>query len=185
MYVVDTENGTAIDKVARIKKAREELQMGNYYHIYMPHFTIESVTAIVKKFKIQFDIQALFFDYIKIPSSQSNIDMKEYQALGFFTSGLKDIAGTLQIPVYTAAQSNRSAIGGTDKDASDIGGSYRILQLATKLMFLVNKSDEQIAKHGIQNGNQMLLVKFQRNGMSDCDPINIMFHKQLLYQEEV
>ena len=186
MYIMDTVNGKADDKIAKLKKAREQLGLGNYYHIYMPHFTIESVTALARKFKRQFGIQALFFDYIKIPSSEGSFkDMKEYQALGFFTSGLKDIAGMLGIPVYTAAQANRNALGGMEKDASDIGGSYRILQLASKLIFLVNKSDESIAKAGIQNGNQALIIKYQRNGESDCPPINIMFNKPILYQTEV
>lgn len=135
---------------------------------------------------MQFGIQALFFDYIKIPSSQGNFkEVKEYQALGYFTSGLKDIAGMLKIPVYTAAQANRSELGSSSKDASNIGGSYRILQLSTKLLFLTNKTDEQIAKYGIQNGNQTLTIKYQRNGESDCDPIDIMFNKPVIYQEEV
>lgn len=187
MYVVDTVNGTADEKVARIKDAQKQLKLGCYYHIYMPQFTIESVTALARKFKLQFGIQALFFDYIKIPSSQGNSmrQMQEYQMLGFFTSGLKDIAGTLKIPVYTAAQTNRANLGETDKDASSIGGSYRILQLATKLMFLTNKSNEQIAKEGRQNGNQVMLIKYQRNGESDCDGINIDFNKPILRQVEV
>lgn len=187
MYVMDTVNGTADEKVKRLKKAREELQMGNYYHIYMPSFTNEKVTALARKFQLQFGIKALFFDYIKIPSSQSNSfgKMQEYQMLGFFTSGLKDIAGTLGMPVYTACQTNRSNLGETKKDATSIGGSYRILQLASKLMFLTNKSDEQIAKEGIQNGNQVLQIAYQRNGESDCDPINIMFDKPRLTMKEV
>jgi replicative DNA helicase len=110
--------------------------------------------------------------------------MQEYQALGFFTSGLKDIASTLSIPVVTAAQTNRTNLGEVDKDASSIGGSYRILQLATKLLFLVNKSDKQISESGIDNGNQVLSIKYQRNGASDCDPINIMFYKNILFQKE-
>jgi len=132
MFVMDTVHGKAVDKVEKLRKAREEMNLGEYYHIYMPNFTIESVTALVRKFKMQLGIQALFFDYIKIPSSQGSFrDVQEYQALGFFTSGLKDIAGLLKIPVYTAAQANRSNLGEVNKDASSIGGSYRILQLAS------------------------------------------------------
>lgn len=186
MYVVDTEYGLAKDKVAKIKDAREKLQSGNYYHVYMPHFTIEKVTALAKQFQRKFGIVALFFDYIKIPSSSNALkSTQEYQALGFFTSGLKDLAGILNIPVFSACQANRSDLGSTEKDASAIGGSYRILQLASKLMFLSNKSDEQIAKEGIRNGNQVLQIKYQRNGMSDCPPINIFFDKPILRQSEV
>lgn len=186
MYVLDTVNGKSTEKIAKLKKAREELGLGHYYHIYMPYFTIEKVTALSRKFAMQMGIKALFFDYIKIPSNQGNFKtQQEYQALGFFTSGLKDLAGTLKIPVFTACQANRNDLDTNNPDASNIGGSYRILQLASKLMFLVDKSDEKIAKDGFQNGNQQLIIKYQRNGQSDCPPINIMFNKPILRQQEI
>jgi replicative DNA helicase len=186
MYVLDTVNGKADEKIAKLKEAREKLKLGNYYHIYMPQFTIEKVTALARKFCVQFGIKAIFFDYIKIPSNQANFKtVQEYQALGFFTSGLKDLAGMLKIPIFSACQTNRNDNGTNSPDESNIGGSYRILQLATKLMFLINKSDEKIAKDGIQNGNQQLFIKFQRNGQSDCPPINIFFNKPILRQTEI
>lgn len=185
MYVLDTANGYAVDKIAKLKKAREDLNLGQYYHVYMPHFTIEKVTALARKFTVQLGVKAIFFDYIKVPSNQANFkSVQEYQALGFFTSGLKDLAGMLKVPVFTACQTNRNDLDTDSPDASNIGGSYRILQLATKLLFLVNKSDEKIARDGFQNGNQQLFIKYQRNGMSDCDPINIMFNKPILRQQE-
>lgn len=186
MYVVDTEHGTADEKCRKLKIARDKLKMGHYYHIYMPQFTIEKVTALARKFQVQFGIVAMFFDYIKIPSNQADFrTAQEYQKLGFFTSGLKDIAGILKIPVFTACQANRSDVKTEDPNESDIGGSYRILQLATKLLFLYNKTDERIAKDGAHRGNQQLFIKFQRNGQSDCPPINIRFEKHILRQSEV
>jgi len=186
MYVLDTVNGKADDKVERLKAARERLSQGHYYHIYMPHFTIEKVTALARKFTLQLGVKAIFFDYIKIPSSQADFkSMQEYQALGFLTSGLKDLAGTLKIPIFTACQTNRNNLETEDPDASNVGGSYRILQLASKLIFLINKTDERIAKDGFQNGNQQLKIKYQRNGLSDCDPINLMFDRNILRQTEI
>ena len=184
-YVMDTVHGTAAEKVEKMKRATVELKMGNYYHVYMPQFTIEKVTALVRKFQMQFGIVALFFDYIKIPSNQADFrSAQEYQKLGFFTSGLKDLAGMLKIPVITACQANRNDVENENPDASDIGGSYRILQLATKLMFLYNKTETRIAKDGASNGNQQLFIKFQRNGESDCAPINIVFDKPILRMTE-
>lgn len=187
LYVIDTEHGTADEKVAKLKKARAELGLGNYYHIYMPHFTAEKVGALAKKFQLQFGIKVLFFDYIKISSSDTGSlgRLREDQALGFFTSSLKDLAGILNIPIYTACQTNREDLGNTQKDAKAIGGSYRILQLASKLVFLTNKSDEQIARDGFQNGNQVLQIAYQRNGESNCPPINIFFNKPIIKQVEV
>jgi replicative DNA helicase len=186
LYVMDTVNGTADEKIAKLKSAREELKLGSYYHVYMPQFTIEKVATLARKFQMQFGVVALFFDYIKIPSNQANFrDAQEFQRLGFFTSGLKDLAGMLKIPVFSACQANRNDLDSDNPDASNIGGSYRILQLASKLMFLYNKSDERIAKDGSQNGNQQLFIKYQRNGESDCPPINIFFDKPILRQTEV
>ncbi|MDD4804380.1 MAG: DnaB-like helicase C-terminal domain-containing protein [Candidatus Pacebacteria bacterium] len=186
LYVVDTTSGKAEDKIARLKTAQKELQLGCYYHVYMPQFTTEKVIALTKQFNKQFGIKALFFDYIKIPSSQANFkQQQEYQALGYFTSGLKELAGILKIPILTACQANRSDLNTSNPDATNIGGSYRILQLASKLMFLVNKSEEQIAKDGFQNGNQQLIIKYQRNAASDCSPINIIFDKPIIRQTEV
>lgn len=186
LYVLDTAFGLAKDKLAKLKVAREKLELGNYYHVYMPHFSLEKVNALARKFVVQLGVKAIFFDYIKIPSNQANFNsMKEYQALGFFTSGLKDLAGLLKVPIFTACQANRNDLDNQSPDANNIGGSYRILQLATKLMFLINKSEEKIAKDGFQNGNQQLIIKYQRNGMSDAPPINIMFYKEILKMEEV
>ena len=186
LYVMDTIHGKAKDKIDKLKEAREKLGMGAYYHIYLPHFSIEKVTALSKKFTTQLGVKAVFFDYIKIPSNSSSFKtMQEYQALGFFTSGLKDLAGMLKIPIFTAAQANRNDLASENPDASDIGGSYRILQLASKLIFLINKSDEKIAKEGFANGNQQILIKYQRNGESDVAPINIMFDKPILRQSEI
>ncbi len=186
LYVMDTANGTAKDKCARINDARKQLDMGNYYHIYMPQFTIEKVMALTRKFQMQFGIVALFFDYIKIPSNQADFkSSQEYQKLGFFTSGLKDLGGILNIPVFTACQTNRSDVGSSDSpDESNIGGSYRILQLASKLMFLYNKSEQKIAKEP-HRGNQQLFIKWQRNGGSDLPPIDILFDKEIIRQTEV
>jgi replicative DNA helicase len=187
MYVLDTEYGTAKEKIAKLKHATQILKESEYYHVYMPHFTLEKVNAIAKQFKTQKQIGALFFDYLKVPSNQmgSLKTVQEWQMLGFLASGLKDLAGLLNIPCYSAVQENRTDIKNTKKDASNIGGSDRILHLATKLIFIYNKTDEDIAKEGIINGNQQLYIAYQRNGLSDCPPINIMFNRPFLKQEEV
>lgn len=185
MYTLDTAFGTAVDKIQRIKEARLLLKSSNFFHVYVPQFSMEKVSAIAKKFVLQHGVKAIFFDYIKIPSSQAGFkQIQEYQALGYLTSGLKELAGILQVPIFTACQTNRDDLEGGNPDASNIGGSYRILQLASKLMFLYNKTDSQIAKDGHTLGNQQLFIKYQRNGSSDCPPINIMFHKNILRQEE-
>lgn len=187
LFAVDTENGTKEEKIEKIKIGTKLIQDSPYYHIYMPNFTAEKVTALAKQYKAKFNIQALFMDYIKIPATQGNSlqSMKEYQALGFFTSTLKDIAGLLKIPVYSAVQENRNDEKGTEKGASNVAGSDRILQLATKLMFLYAKTEEQIARDSVLLGNRYLKIAYQRNGESDVPPINVQFDNQIVSIREV
>jgi len=187
MYVLDTENGSAKEKIARLEKAKEMMANGNLYHIYMPGFSIEKVTAITRQFQMQHGIVALFFDYLKFPASEMATlkTVKEWQMLGFLAGGLKDLAGILKIPIFSAVQENRSGIDNSRKNAGNISGSDRILQLATKLVFLYNKDEEDIAKDGIEDGNQYLYIAFQRNGESDVKPIPIRFYKNVLRQVEV
>ena len=109
----------------------------------------------------------------------------EWQMLGFIASGLKDLAGTLKVPIWSACQENRIDPKGNKKDETNVGGSDRILQLATKLMFLTNKSEEDILKQAGEKGNQTLYIAYQRNGESDVPPIDIMFDRPILTQKEI
>ena len=186
-FVQDTENGKSKDKIERIRKAVKEMKDGRYFHIYMPSFTIEKINFIAKKFKAQENIEAIFFDYLKMPASQmkSLKSVAEWQMLGFIASGLKDLAGTLKVPVWSACQENRLDPKGGKKDETNVGGSDRILQLATKLMFLTNKSEEDILKEAELRGNQTLYIAYQRNGQSDVPPIDVMFNRPILTQKEI
>ena len=186
-FVQDTENGKGKNKIERIRKAVKEMKDGRYFHIYMPSFTIEKINFIAKKFKAQENIEAIFFDYLKMPASQmkSLKSVAEWQMLGFIASGLKDLAGTLKVPVWSACQENRLDPKGGKKDETNVGGSDRILQLATKLMFLTNKSEEDILKEAELRGNQTLYIAYQRNGQSDVPPIDVMFNRPILTQKEI
>ena len=81
--------------------------------------------------------------------------------------------------------SHRSVLNNGKPGQSFIGGSKRILHMASKLFYLVNKSDEEIARNGLERGNQTLWLAFQRSGSSDLPPINIYNNKHILRMEEV
>lgn len=182
MFGRDTINGKARDKIARLQEASRMLKEAPFYHIYLPHFTPEKIVALARKYKIEYGIGLLVFDYIKLPSSGSLVGEKEYQALGYLTSTLKDIAGTLEIPVVSAVQLNRAAVKAEEIDESMIAGSDRILQLANRVCFLRWKTEEERA---LSKGNQRFKIAFQRGGASDLDEIDIQFHTEILLQEEV
>ena len=176
MFVKNTEHGLAQDKTNRINEALQMIKEAPFNHIYMPDFTVEKVTALAKQKNLQGKCDVLIFDYIKLPPSDVSqlASAQEYQGLGYMTTCLKDLAGTLNIPVISACQSNsdEQAISGKPGQ-SFIGGSKRILHMASKLFFLVNKTDEELARNGLEKGNQTLWLAFQRSGSSDLPPINI------------
>jgi replicative DNA helicase len=187
LFAVDTIYGAGETKRTALFEALARIKNAPLYHVYLPSFTIDKVTALVRKYKLQHNIGYAIFDYIKLPTSEiaGLATAQEYQRLGFFTTCLKDLAGICDIPIDTAAQANRSNLGGTDPDASNIGGSYRILQMATRLIFLRNKSEAEMVSEGFGAGNQKLIIKYQRNGSSDCPAINIAFDRAILKMREV
>jgi hypothetical protein len=140
---------------------------------------------MVRKYKIQYNIGYFIFDYIKLPTSEIGglASAQEYQRLGYFTTCLKDLTGICDIPGITACQANRSNLDGT-MDESSIGGSYRILQMATRLIFLRNKTDMELASQGFTRGNQSIKVAFQRNGASMSDEIDFVFDKAIMRMYE-
>ena len=185
LYAVDTSKGTAEEKIKKVNDAITLLENSPYYHVYMPNLTLDKIVSTTKQYKAKYDICALFFDYIKIPSSgKPGANMKEYQELGYLTTGVKELVGTLGIPCFTACQENRSDAKGIEKNESNVGGSDRILQFATKLVFFYQKTDEQIARDSLLLGNRQLKIAFQRNGESNCDPINVDFDGEIMSMRE-
>lgn len=177
MYAKNTEYGESVDKIERLKQAEKLLLNSQLYHVYMPDFNINKVTALIRKYRIQYGIEYAVFDYIKMPNSEVSFlnYAQEYQRIGYITTCLKDLAGLCNIPILTAAQTNKQ----------DEIGFLRIMQIASTVCYLFNKTDEEIAREGFHKGNQKLIIKFQRNGGSELTPINILHNKHLLTMKEV
>lgn len=177
----DTDYGLAEDKKQKVFDAIDLMKNTKMFHKYIPDFTIDKVSALIRKYKIQEDIDYVIFDYIKMPSSDVNSlsTAQEYQRLGYFTTCLKDMAGICGIPVITACQTNRNDLNTLDPDASSIGGSYRILQLATKCLFIRNKTLQELETENYRLGNQKLHIKYQRNGSGD-EAIDVLFDRPKL-----
>lgn len=180
MFSKNTEFGVASNKVQALREALTRIKAAKFYHIYIPSFTIEKVSALVRKYKIQYNIGYFVFDYIKLPTAEIGglASAQEYQRLGYITTCLKDLCGICDIPGFSACQANRTNLDGS-MDESSIGGSYRILQMATRLIFLRNKTDMEMASSGFSRGNMYLKVAFQRNGASCKDEIDFVFDKPI------
>lgn len=156
MFGKNTVNGTAKEKIALVQQASKKLQSGKLHHVYLPNFTLEKIVALARKYQMEYGIKMVVFDYIKLPSSNASLGDKEYQALGYLTSGLKDLAGLLQIPVISAVQLNRNAVGKEDITEADIAGSDRILFLANRVCMLRRSTEEEYAYQGCSHQFQIL-----------------------------
>jgi replicative DNA helicase len=161
MFGRDTINGYARDKIKRVQQASKLLKEAPFYHVYLPNFTLEKIQALARKYQIEHGVKLIVFDYIKLPSSNNKLGEKEYQALGYLTSGLKDLAGQLQVPVISAVQLNRGAVGADEIDESMIAGSDRILQLANRVCFLRRSTEEEYAMTG---ASHQFKIHLQRMG---------------------
>nr|WP_255323237.1 DnaB helicase C-terminal domain-containing protein [Bacillus thuringiensis] len=168
-FGVDTDAGKAIDKIAALQDANRELKEAPFYHVYLPSFTAEKLRALVRKYQVEHGIKLVVFDYIKLPSSDSSLGEREFQALGYLTSALKDIAGELKVPVVSAVQLNRGAVDKEDINEGDIGGSDRILFLANRVCFLRKSTEEEFAMTGC---SRQFKIGAQRMGQElDWTPI--------------
>jgi replicative DNA helicase len=161
MFGKDTINGLARDKIKAVQKASKKLASAPFYHVYLPNFTLEKIQALARKYQIEHGVKLIVFDYVKLPSSNSNMGDKEYQALGYLTSGLKDLAGQLQLPVISAVQLNRGAVGAEEFNESMIAGSDRILFLANRVCFLRRSTEEEFAMTG---ATHQFKIHLQRMG---------------------
>jgi len=95
----------------------------------------------------------IIYDYIKLMSTHDvSSNLQEYQALGFLMTALHDFAVRYKIPIFALMQLNRDGI---NKEGTDVAsGSDRIIWLCSNFTILKDKSPEEIAKDGSNNGNR-------------------------------
>ncbi len=124
----------------------------------------------------------IIYDYIKMMSGETlSSDLKEYQALGFVTTALKNFMGRYSIACLAFAQLNRDGIDSNDTSA--VGGSDRIAQYGTSLTYYKRKDPEEIAEAGAtgKKFTHKLIPVASRHGRGLDDPedyINIQAEYQ-------
>jgi replicative DNA helicase len=165
-----------------IYSALEIMERMPYTHKYMPGFKIDDVKAMVRKYKAKCDIGAFYFDYIKMVELGDNYN--ETQTLGYLTSSLKDLAGTLNIPIITAVQLKRDSHEKSLVGSDDIADSDRVLRYCNLLMSLTHKSKKEIDTSGIQCGTHRLQILDNRGGSSLFSGIDLVFSKPILTIKE-
>jgi replicative DNA helicase len=174
----------AMDEAIRI------IQSGLILHKYYPDFTPEGVAALTRKYRHQYGVGCLVFDYIKLPDADLQMigNVKEHQALGFLCVALKNLAGQLQIPVITAAQIGRGGANKGHVASSDFADSDRILRYANTLLGASAKSKDEFKKLEEEYGREVarnmgthrLQILDARAGGTNFTGIDLYFRKETL-----
>lgn len=161
--VKDLENRTFSRDPVTIENldlAQDIIQGGRFKYKNMPRFTPELLRYEIKKFIKQEKDGIVFFDYIKLPDGSDLSLANETQQLGYLTTELKALSNELDIPVLTAVQFNRDAVG-RDPKSNYIAGSDRILHYADTLMAIKKLNPKEMAYYKTRYGSYGLVI----NGM--------------------
>ncbi len=161
-----------------LDKVIDEIEKCKIYHEYLPYFNSQSVCNIINYYKIKYNIGIAMFDYIKMETADSDGNNKykrEDQVLGDITTALKNVAGTLNIPIVTACQINtRTGI---------VADSDRIIRYCNTLLEFRSKTMEELAEQDYHKyGTHWLQVYSTRSGGNGKIPIRF-WRKCLKLQE--
>lgn len=158
-----------------IQEAKNKIKNNfKYTHIYMTSPDMNKVYGIIKRMKMNNAVDFVVYDYIK---SQNSISSSEiYNMLGEHSNFLKNrIAGELKLPVLACAQLNRSF---------EIADSYKLEQIASTVMLIKRKKQDEADRDGKSCGNYKFFIKCNRLGeqMDDIstDYVDVFFNKEAL-----
>lgn len=191
----DIANGlfvTEANKTERVISAAEVMKGGSFYHRYLPGAPMDKIIGMARRYHVNKKIGAIFFDYIKLPDGSDLKNNKEHQVLGYIAAALKDLAGTLGVPVVTAAQVGRVGANKGYLRSDMIADSDRLLRYCNNLLGLCPKAQEELtaAKEGKSpdefmryldlNGSHRLQILETRAGGTLYEGINLTFQKSIM-----
>jgi len=115
----------------------------------------------------------ILYDYIKMMSADFlSADLKEYQALGFITTALKNFMGRFGVGSLCFVQLNREGI--EKEDESAISGSDRIVHYCTSVTIFKKKSDTEKSEDPTYSHKFVPVVARHGQGLADDDYINLL-----------
>lgn len=141
------------EEQAKIENANKWVKKQPFVHVYRPDLSDEELYSMCKILKYKMGLQFVIDDYLKSNATSAS---DQYNILGSRTDFLKNrIAGELNLAVLTAAQLNR---------AGEVGDSMKINRYLSVGIKWFLKTQEQIAKDGLQCGNAGMKIYINRLG---------------------
>ena len=141
------------EEAQKIEQANRWMKKQPFVHIYRPDLSDEELYSICKILKYKMGLRFVIDDYLKSNATSAS---DNYNILGARCDFLKNkIAGELNMSVLTAAQLNR---------AGEVGDSMKINRYLSVGIKWFLKTQEQIAKDGLQCGNAGMKIYINRLG---------------------
>ena len=139
--------------------------------MYLPTSTNEEIYAIHKMLKYKMNLQFSVYDYIKSDAISTS---DNYNILGGRCDFLKNnVAGDLNIAMLGGAQLNRQNM---------VADSDKLERYVSVSMHWRNKTEEELARDGLECGNFALTVDLNRLGeqMAESEYIDFQFDGNLM-----
>tara|TARA_R100000808_G_scaffold5713_1_gene17202 strand:+ start:32989 stop:34449 length:1461 start_codon:yes stop_codon:yes gene_type:complete len=186
-------SNSAID-TEKLERASEKLKNIPYEYISIAGKSFEETLSVMRRWIAQtvgFDENGrtndcmIIYDYLKLMTSDSiSSSLQEFQVLGFQITSLHNFCVQYDCPCLSFVQLNRDGI--TKESTDVVSGSDRLIWLCTSFSIFKNKSEEEVAEDGPENGNRKLvpLVARHGSGLSDGDYINVKMRGEVGKIEE-
>jgi replicative DNA helicase len=119
--------------------------------LFVKYFPLKTVSAQSLKFHVEriqtlnnFKIDEIIVDYADILRPlEKEKNSNSYSEGGSIYEELRQVAGELQVPIWTASQANRTALGEDIVQAHNVSDSYRKIMTADFVMSLSRNIDDK------------------------------------------
>lgn len=161
------------------------------YHLNVVNKPIQEICNQVRRFyyknvgRLSGRRMLLIYDYIKLTGEKLGNNYSETQAVGDKVNYLNELGNHLNIPIWSAAQSNRGAEDGRD-DSSIVATSDRIFWFCAYLGQFRKKRLEELSADGLEFGSHLLktfAARFMGKEANSNDYVNIGTPKKPKYEQ--
>ena len=165
--------GQSDSVTANVFQSVEDLKekCGSFYYKNISGYSFEEQLSVMRRWiyktvGVDTDRRAnpcvIVYDYLKLMDSDGLNKLSEHQLLGFMMTQLHNFSIMYDIPILSFVQLNRDGID--NETAAAVSQSDRIIWLCANFSILKTKSDEEIARDGVEYGNFKLVPIHCRHG---------------------
>lgn len=170
-----TDNKYERGEEERVKKAIDLIEASRFYSVYISDFDMADIEAIIKRHKINYGVNYVFFDYLhsspksfaQLSAKARGFNLREDQNLMLFSAKLKSLCNKYDIHIDTSTQANDDWKTMKNPDQSVIRGAKAIAdKIDIGYVGLEPTEKDKEAIHQIM----------PKLGMSFCQEPNLVYH---------